>query len=267
MLLESLEYLFTPASGMARSLGFLKSSLQVRSRFQRCQKHWLPHLENTKRLILKAADSCSSHRKVALFGAGLLHDIPLEELSRKFREILLVDIVHPISSRIQTLPFSNVQHVSRDITGVMHLLHQAKRPGSIPLPESRPDFLIDDPELDLAVSVNLLSQLSWVSSLQIREHTPAPVVDAFHRQLMEAHLAYLAKLPGHSALITDYRWTRSNLKNTPMESWSVLHDIPLPKPESEWIWNIAPAPEREKDHHYSAAVAAYSDWKKTFLSL
>ncbi|MEI6712839.1 MAG: hypothetical protein WCO60_03750 [Verrucomicrobiota bacterium] len=261
MLAELLEYLTTPASRLARSMGFLKSSIQVRARFHRCRHHWQPHLENTRALILKAASLCRSRRKVVLLGGGLLHDIPLAELSRLFEKVVLVDIVHPISSRITAWPYKNVQQISLDITDVMAHLPSSKASGPIALPISAPQFFCDDSVLDLTVSVNLLSQLGWVSGQRLEKLVSPEQLETFQHQLISAHLDYLTRLPGHTALITDAEWSRTTTDGILCERWSVIQNTALPAPEQEWIWDIAPAPERESTHDYSAKVLAYSDWK------
>lgn len=261
MLAELLEYLTTPASRLARSMGFLKSSIQVRARFHRCRHHWQPHLEKTRALILKAASLCQTRRKIVLLGAGLLHDIPLAEISRLFKEVVLVDIVHPISSRIAVWPYKNVRQLALDITGVMDSLPTSKTSAPITLPTSAPQFFCNDSDLDLTISVNLLSQLGWVAGQRLETLVSSEQLEAFQRQLISAHLDYLTRLPGHTALITDTEWRRTTTDGVFCEQWSVLQNSSLPVPEQEWVWDIAPAPERETSHDYSAKVVAYSDWK------
>lgn len=266
MILEFLEYLATPASPLARSMGFLKSALQVRARFSRCHHHWLSHLQHTRALILEAAARCPTRRKVVLLGAGLLHDIPLPELSRLFDQVVLVDIVHPLSSRLAAWRLGNVRQLSLDITGVMAKIPAAAEHPNAPLPRSFPEAFCLDPELDLTVSVNLLSQLAWIPSQLLASTHPAQPLDTFLRHLLEAHLDYLQRLPGHSALITDAAWTRRSIGGEPPETWDVLHGISLPPPEQHWEWQIAPAPEREPDADFSATVIAYPDWKRAQLA-
>ncbi len=263
MILELLEYLATPASRLARSMGFLKSALQVRARFLRCRQPWRPHLEHTRALILQAASLCPTRRKAVLFGAGLLHDIPLKELSALFQEVVLVDIVHPLSSRFAAWRQGNVRQVSLDVTGVMDKIFAAQKQPGAPLPISFPEAFCTDSDLDLSVSVNLLSQLAWVSSQHLATTHPAPVLDTFYRHLLEAHLDYLQRLPGHTALITDSRWTRHSVDGAFSETWDVLHGVTLPTLAQQWTWAIAPAPEREAGYDFTANVVGYPDWKQT----
>ncbi|MEK0446796.1 MAG: hypothetical protein RLZZ399_2117 [Verrucomicrobiota bacterium] len=262
MILELLEYLLTPASRLARSMGFLRSALQVRSRFLRCANSWAPHLQHTRQLLLEAAATCPRHRKAVLLGAGLLHDIPLEELARQFKSVVLVDLVHPLPSRWATRRFPNVTRCTADISGVMAELPAALRFPQRPLPRSAPSLFLSDPELDMTVSVNLLSQLPWVPSQLLEKSHPAPVLEPFLQHLLRAHLDYLTRLPGHCALVTDVAWRREHIRTGHSESWDVLHGVSLPPPTRTWEWAIAPAPERESDHHFFAQVAGYPDWKR-----
>ncbi len=264
MLLEVLEYLLTPASRSARALGFLKSTIQVRARYRRCRAAWRPHLEATRAWILEVARQCPSRRKVVLLGAGLLHDVPVRELSELFDEVVLVDVVHPLSSRMAVWRLPNVHQICHEVTGVVSALAAAADHSTLPV--SFPELFTNDPALDLTISLNLLSQLSWVPEQILSGRRPAAEVDAYLAHLQQAHIDYLRRLPGHTALVTDMRWSRraTNAKpqtQEPEESWDVLHHGPMPPPTRQWEWRIAPAPEREPEHDLVAIVGAYSDCK------
>ena len=124
--------------------------------------------------------------------------------------------------------------------------------------------------MDFAVSVNLLSQLSWVPGRFLGGVRPEAEVAAFQVQLIHSHLEYLRRLPGHTALITDTFWRAEppvkghsvgGAGEVPV--WDVLSGVALPEPESEWDWLIAPAPERDNMLDYIARVQAYPDWKRS----
>lgn len=260
MILEILEYLMSSCSKTGRSMGFLSSSLQVRARFRRCKNAWAPHIRRTRRVILEAADRCRSHRKAVLLGAGLLHDIPLRELSELFEEVVLVDIVHPWLSRVSAWRFRNVTQLSVDITGVMETLRRIAHAPGAAMPVSRPELFVDDPRLDLTISVNLLSQLSHVPGEYLEGRRDEPVIDAFLKHLVEAHLDYLRRLPGHTALITDITVRRAMRGNPRIEESDPLHGVKLPPPEFTWEWHLAPSPEVGRGIDVFTTVAAYTDW-------
>ena len=73
------------------------------------------------------------------------------------------------------------------------------------MPRTEPSLFLDDPEVDLVVSLNLLSQLPCLPErylLRAGAHPPEEVL-AYCRDLVQAHLEYLRRLPGVVALITD----------------------------------------------------------------
>ncbi len=244
-------------------MGFLTSTIQVRSRYKRCKQAWQPHLDRTRAAILEAAGRAPSRRMALLFGAGLLHDIPLRELAAEFEEVVLADIVHSLPCRVAALRFPNVRLRTIDVTGVMARLPRVRRRPSIPLPASAPEWFLDEARLDFTVSVNVLSQLGWVPGLFLEGKVPAAPLATFQRSLVLAHLEYLSRLPGHSALITDVSWSaRPRGTGAATREWGVLQGVALPKADCAWEWAIAPAPERERAADYAAKVQCYLDWKR-----
>ncbi len=243
-------------------MGFLTSTIQVRARYQRCRAAWQPHLDRTRAAILAAARLATGRRKALLFGAGLLHDIPLRELAASFEEVVLADIVHSLPSRLAALRFPNVRLLTLDVTGIMKELPRLRDSPAAPLPAYSPQVYLDDGRLDFSVSVNLLSQLGWVPSRFLRGGRPEADLAAFQKGLVLAHLEYLRQLPGHTALITDVRWrAQPHAPGEAAREWEVLQGVRLPEPEWAWDWDIAPAPERERGVDYAARVHGYADWK------
>jgi hypothetical protein len=262
MILELLEYLMSSCSKTGRSMGFISASLKVRARFRRCGKAWAPHIGQTRHVILEAAGRCRGRRKVVLLGAGLLHDIPLKELSGLFDEVVLVDIVHHWLSRISARRFRNVKQISADITGVMEHLRRVAGIPDAAMPVSRPTLFLDDPRLDLTVSVNLLSQLPDVPGKYLEGLRDEHAISVFQKHLVEAHLDYLCRLPGHTALITDTAVRYVARDGSREEEWDPLHGVKLPPPEFTWEWRLAPSPEIGRGIDMFTTVAAYADWKQ-----
>lgn len=259
MITELLEYLFSPVSKEARSLGYLKSSLQVRARYRRCKSAWAGHLERTRQFILESARQSARKRTAIILGAGMLHDIPIHELALMFEKVVLVDVVHPLSSRFRTWRLTNVRHDPLDVTELRPSLKEWKR--GMPLPRSCPRTFLDDETVDFTVSVNLLSQLGWVPGTFLQSSVKEEEVNAFQRHLIEAHLAYLEKIPGRVALITDVLWEMREGSGSAREKWNVLQDVELPEADASWVWQIAPAPEYDRELDVCAQVYAYADWK------
>jgi hypothetical protein len=197
-----------------------------------------------------------------VLGAGLLHDIPVEELADAFREVVLVDIVHPWSSRRAVRRFQNVTQICADVTEVMEQLFHITSFPDAALPKSHSMRFVDDPELDLTLSVNLLSQLPYVPVKYLGERRDTEAIEVYAKHLVEAHLDYLCRLPGHVALITDTVVRRMTRKTNHMEEWDALYGAKLPPAESTWEWRLAPSPEVARGVDVYTKVAAYVDWKK-----
>lgn len=261
MLLDLLGYLITPCSWQARSMGFLTSTLQVQARYRRCRQAWEPHLAQTRQVILEAARACPQRRTAVILGAGLLHDIPLRDLAGIFREVILVDLVFPWSSRLSAARFRNVRCCPADVTATIHALARAARDPTLPLPVSEPSLLLREATLDLTVSVNLLTQLPVIPRRYL-ERVPRdePALEAWSRHLQSAHLDYLRRLSGRQVLITDTGGLRRDHTGTIIEQWDNLHGLELPPADRTWEWNLAPAPEADPDLDHLVAVAGYSDW-------
>lgn len=250
-------------SDFVRELKLDKASLDVEARHDRCAVAWKPHLERTRAVILRSAHLANQRRTAVVLGAGLLHDIPLLELSDLFRQVVLVDLVHSRSCQMQAAMLPNVICLQADITGTASHLLWARKNRS-PLPCTEPDLFQNDQSVDFLVSVNVLSQLGCAPAEFLRTSHSQEEIREFQRHLIEAHLKYLRQCPGHSALITDVAWSRRAL-HVPQTAVAarreVVHQVLLPAPEEAWDWLIAPAPEADPAHDLVAHVAAYPDWK------
>ncbi len=263
MLMEFFRQLFTPCSWAAKRLGYVTSGARVRGRYLRCELAWAPHLIRTREVIEEAVRRCSMKRKVALFGAGLLHDIPLKELSRQFEEVLLVDIVHPWHCRLAVRKFPNVKLITHDVTEVINDVHRCVHEPLAELPASRPMRFVDDSRLDLTISVNLLSQLPVIPDRLLTKARSADVARAFGKHLVAAHLDYLKRLPGLVTLVTDVAAKKVSLGGDVVDRWSILYGTQLLEPDQQWDWCLAPSPEQEKGFHFIREVVAFVDWKQS----
>ena len=264
MIIEALEYALTPCPAWARRLGFLTEAVSLRARYRRCHKAWAAHVAECRRLALDAADLCAHHRSVAILGAGLLIEIPLAELARRFERVLLIDAVHPWPTRWRRRRFANVDLVAADLTGVgVELIDALRRRDGAPLPESHPPQLPGAP-YDLAISANLLSQLP-VLPLDVIErqdrHGRYSIAERerFCRGLIEAHQAWfgaVAEIPCLFSDIVSQVFDRERRG----QAESVLHGLEMPPPDRTWTWDIAPHPEQHPLFDRRNTVAGYLRW-------
>jgi hypothetical protein len=263
MLLELCEYLLTPSPRSVRAMGFFKEAIGIRSRFRRCRRDWQKHLDHCREIILRGVKRCEQRRKAVVLGAGLLHDVPLREIAESFREVVLVDIVHPFFSRWRTWKYKNVRRFRADVTNTVENLFWVADEPDKPLPLSQPTLFLDDPEVDFTISVNLLSQLPCMPQSYLawyRAH-PQDKRDDYARDVIAAHMNYLSKLPGRVTLITDVERHKIDMSGKIVEVKDLLFGLKLPKAGEEWEWKLAPRPEADFDHHYYRKVVGISDWK------
>src|SRR5438270_30342 len=95
MLPDWLESWLTPCARHLRRMGYLRELCDIRRCASAWGPVWEPHFERTRSVIRTAMAQCSRQRKAVLFGSGWLNDVPLDDLARTFREVILVDAVHP----------------------------------------------------------------------------------------------------------------------------------------------------------------------------
>jgi hypothetical protein len=252
MIPEAIEYLATPCSTPLRGMGYLRELMGIRGRAWRCWSAWKPHLEKSKSIIRRAMEHCRERRKAVILGSGMLYDVPIDELSTAFREVMLVDIVHPLKNWLPNFRHKNLRRITADVTRTAEeVFRVAKVPGST-LPRTEPNLFLADPEVDLVVSLNLLSQLPVIPTTYLEKvgvHS-SEAIQAFARHLISSHLAYLQKFKCTVALITDVERLTLNRAGTVVGKSSLLRGVEPPGEGETWIWHLAPRPEADADYSY-----------------
>ncbi len=233
-----LERLFSSCPLYLREMGYLGEMLGIRRRQRRYRKAWAEHCRRSRQLILAAAQRCWQRRLAVIIGSGWLHDVPWKELARQFQEVHFVDLFHPASVRWHLWRHPKIRLVAADVTGV---LEQVWRCGfeRRPLPTSTPSLYLDRADLDLTVSLNLLSQLPCMPERYLLACRSPHSMEtlAWGRELIWAHLRYLEALPGVVTLITDVEVSSvRGVKNT-------LFGLPLPYEGETWTWPLVPGKE------------------------
>lgn len=223
----------------ARVMGYLDEINAIAARFRQAADDWRPHLERSKQIIRQAMGACAARRKAVVFGSGGLYDVPIDDLRQAFSQVFLVDMVHPLAVRWRRRHWPNVQLVCADVTAVAERVFELGGSGG-PLPESRPSLFLDDPEVDLVASVNLLSQLPYTPLQYLRRwnrYTEAQL-EEFARRVIEAHLDYLKRFRGAVCLIADEAYLYYDRDDQLVETASALRDVPLPWPGEDWTWPL-----------------------------
>lgn len=259
MLTEWLTYLTTDCTAPARRLGYLRESIGIRSRHRRCRCAWQPHLEHSRTALLASLDDCASFRTALLFGSGLLLDIPLDELARRFERVLLVDIVHLPEVKRAVRHHANVHCITHDVTGFMEHMHQLS-PAHLDLPS--PQRFLDDTTIDWVASVNLVSQLPLLPLDWLRMNFPGldeTTLEAWGAKMMQQHLDYLASFAAPVCLLADCEQIvyEDNEEVIERIDFNALFD-PGDTPIQQWRWDIAPpgeiAPGTGSFHRVTARI-------------
>lgn len=244
MILEALTYLITPCPPVARRMGFLKETVSIISRHGRCKRAWEPHLASSREVVLKAVERTRGNRRAVILGAGLGYDLPLAELAWHFAEVLLVDLVHGPGLRLSSWRYRNVRLVTHDVTESLENFTNGR------FEARKPARFLDDPTVDLVVSLNLISQLPPLPAhyLEGPGGMTEASADALGRALVEAHLAYLRDFQATVCLIGDLEREIIDADGAVIETVSALRGATMPWLGEIWRWEIAPLGEEDSGY-------------------
>lgn len=222
MLRELVEYTLTPASFHARKTGYLYEAVAFESRGRRNEKYWRPHWITCRDLVTNFCDQHPTATSLALFGSGCLFEVPKALFAQRFKKIILIDQVFPRSVRA----WAKLQNIEIKMLECDLALNFPK-----------------DLEADLILSANLLSQLSLAA--------PKSSAAAESKHLQDLHSLEKPVL----------LWTDTEKIFTNRNSNEVLHRMAtvtekLDQPLQNWSWNLAPAPEWDKNIDVSLAMTA-----------
>lgn len=180
-------------------MGYLRESIATAARARRCAAAWTEHLRRCRERILAEAPG---GRCLRVLGAGLLHDLPLDDLAARYGRIELVDWVFAPATRRQLRRHPHVLAIEQDVTGIGAALRAARTTDTVEALLAAPEPG-DDPEL--VISLNLLSQLPLLPLEHLARAFPSVAEDrlnAWGLRLMERHLRRLEQAPA-ALLIAD----------------------------------------------------------------
>ena len=264
LILDSIKNLASPIPRHLKAMGYVRELTGMASRRKRRRTAWQPHLERTRSVIMEAADLCGKKERALIVGSGLLFDIPLAELSRRFREVVLADILHLRKVRKRAGQYPNVRLEQLDVTGVVeHVYALPRGKGAERLPERKPEFFIEE-GFDLVISANLLSQLPVRPNAYLSRRMKGlknGVLQEFSRRLVENHLDWLASFPGVVCLIADLErleYDGPKLVSREGSLWGVA----LPGGGREWLWDLAPRPELGHRFDIRHRVVGFANFPK-----
>ena len=140
--------------------------------------------------------------------------------------------------------------VTDDVTGVLDAVSRGE------LASPRSYHLIDDPEVDLVVSLNLLSQLPVIPVRSLDGRAAPEPLAAMAQDLVRSHLADLARSRASTLLVSDVERVVVGRDGREVERGSLIADLPEPAHDREWWWDIAPAPEADPETSERRRVVA-----------
>ncbi len=243
MFFELFSYLTTSCPPHVRHMDYLSEAIAMRGRYRRNRAAWQSHLDNSRHIVLSAAERCRNRSTVVILGAGLLLDVPLAELSSLFREVVLVDIVFLPEARRRTASCGNVRLVQHDVTCMAKTLYDAIRLGSRHLPEAAPLVPELNESTGLVVSLNILSQLWVIPRAYALRKLPGldpELIDDWCRQIVKSHYDYLVSLPCDVCLVADHEFVMRDREGRIVSRDSTIAGLSLPAPDVSWTWDILP---------------------------
>lgn len=263
MLRESLEFLLTPTTPLARKYGFLYSSVSLKHRYERCKKIWIPHLKDCQDLFTQTVQSLDKKKHVVILGSAHLHEIPMHLLMEHFEKITLVDVVHPLKHHWFAKRYSKINLVTQDLTLALHHLDKL---GSIEDLHTLAKDLADEQlfhfEADLIVSANLLSQLALLPidtiEKKLRRELSVEEKDIICSDFAQTHLKNLETCKGQKLIYADREVIYKNPQGEVIYKGHYPVDFSGYKKIKNWNWVLAPVGEASKDYSVEMTVEAYS---------
>lgn len=206
--------------------------------------YWDPHLGNSKRFILKEVKKSPYKKKLNIIGAGILLDIPLQELSQMFEQVTLIDILFLPRIKKYVKQFSNVKLLELDITGHVDDVFQNK--------DKVLSFPPALPPADVTVSANLLSQLPLLLMDYLETED-----QEWGKRIIEQHLELIQTCSPMGILICETNQIYYDKLGQIIEDNDMMLGATLPEPQDKWTWQIAPRGEASGAYSIEGTVKAF----------
>lgn len=253
MIREFISSLRTPASKMARELGYLYESIALQERFRRRKKSWQSHIAKCREATLTAVESSPAHKTMLILGSGPLLEVPMDDLLKRFERIVLADVIHPREVRVRWGKHPKVTLVELDLLGIGHEL--LKWTGG-PLPKPHPPDL-NQFNADFILSANCLSQLALRPRERLSKKIAESELNDYCESLSTAHIAQLRTLKTAHLVIADFETRVLNSQGEILEKSMPFFDPKTMKLQSSWTWMIAPRGEMHHANSIEMLVGAF----------
>jgi hypothetical protein len=248
--------LLTPAGRMTRRLGLVGESTALWARGLRQRRAWAAHHRRCREVVAAVIDTLPAHRSVVVMGSGLMRDVSLGLLRRRFARVMLVDAVHLPQIRLRAAAHRNVTLLTRDLTGIMGWLGGDTTGRVDPVAD-----LVADPAIDLVISANLLSQLAWPVEDWLEAHPDAAgaVPADLPQRCIAWHLEDLSRFNARICLISDIETVTRDAAGEIVERFDLMRGVAVPATDLGWEWPVAPLGEESRDREIVHQVRAWPD--------
>lgn len=251
MILELIEYFFTPASPLAKKFGYRHEAVALRARAERQQRAWQSHIRNCYQQIddifQRSHLAGERLRSVMILGSGPLSEISPIIFSAEVERILLVDLVHNRAIRKLAKSDPRIELLELDLSGALSMV--GEKEFSI---EKLPS--VDLPPVDLCVSANILSQLP----LPLVKYAQVQKADAdfmeqrqqIETEVCQAHWQLLLQQKAKGGRVLFWADTQKSYFSAAGQlilQESSLGKFKLPAVKRQWDWQIAPLGEISKE--------------------
>lgn len=256
MIREFLSYLANyPRHKRADNFGHLSQSISLIARENRCQKFWQSHRDNSKQQILNQLHHAKHFDSILIFGPGPMHEIPIEEIAAKFKNVVLADIVHLSETKTKYAHLLNLNFINHDVSELEEIIHLHKK-----LINVKPQKFLND-NFGFIISSNIMSQIPLHFEEYTQKHLPKLIetneLEDFLKQLTQDHFNYLKEFKCPGLLITDTESHYSDKNGRIFQIDKNFEHLNLGTPLLSWDWDIAPIPEFRKDVGIMMVVSSF----------
>lgn len=229
---------------MLQKMQYLSDQQGIMRRYIQEKKNWDIHLKKSQQFILKSCET-KKKGKLVVLGSGWLLDLPLDNLSKQFNDIILIDINHPKQVLQKIKNYSNVTAVKSDITGglidyIYRTLKTYKKKNRKTLLTSANFYSFSLPiNTDFVISLNVMCQLHIILIDYIKKfktYSDSELKNLL-TQIQQSHINMLPK--GKSCLITDIEEEILTEKDQAIGINPLIQvDLPIGNFTSNWQWKF-----------------------------
>ncbi len=193
-LLDMWDYVRAMGDRRLRKQGYVSSGMGILERYRRVAGFWAPHLERNRQNVLEIAGKLGAERggTLLVLGAGRLLDIPWEELFPRFERVVLADADFCIVPHVERIvaasraagipkPIFEIGDLTASVVDTAawaeHTIAAAASPSAAAASLAdgfdragtpQPQWARTFPDVRLAISTNLLSQLGYFPRLHVQ---------------------------------------------------------------------------------------------------